>query len=261
MLGKLLKHEMKACARLLFPIYLVLIVLTVMERIVLSLDVFNGVLQIIPGFLTFAYIISILAIVVLSFVIIIFRFYKNLITDEGYLMFTLPAKSHQLINSKLIVSLLWTFICIIAIFASLVAVFYTPDRFHVFMNGLKTFVTEFNAEIGDESILFLIEIILLIILSLIRGIIQIYASIALGQLLGGHKIIGSFAAYIGLYTFTQILLIIVLFIGGSISNKSIEDIAILPQMIFPVTLILTIVFNAAFYFLTNYIFQKKLNLE
>ena len=37
----------------------------------------------------------------------VYRFYKNLMTDEGYLMFTLPVSRSQLIWSKLIVSMAW----------------------------------------------------------------------------------------------------------------------------------------------------------
>lgn len=46
----------------------------------------------------------------LSATILIFvRFYKNFFTDEGYLTFTLPVRRSQLINSKLIMSILVNF--------------------------------------------------------------------------------------------------------------------------------------------------------
>ena len=44
---------------------------------------------------------------ILAFVLMIYRFYKNLMTDEGYLMFTLPVTTGQLIWSKMIVSAVW----------------------------------------------------------------------------------------------------------------------------------------------------------
>ncbi len=59
MLGKLFKHEFKATARLLLPLYLVLAVMTLMDRIVINLDIFTGVLSIIPGIISFIYVISI----------------------------------------------------------------------------------------------------------------------------------------------------------------------------------------------------------
>ena len=38
------------------------------------------------------------------------RFYKNLYTDEGYLMHTLPVTPRQLLVSKLTVGSLWSFL-------------------------------------------------------------------------------------------------------------------------------------------------------
>jgi hypothetical protein len=85
MLGKLFKHEMKACARLLLPLYLVLVVLAVMDRIVLGIHLFKGVIAIVPGAFTTIFVFANIAIAVISSVIVIYRFYKNMVTDEGYL--------------------------------------------------------------------------------------------------------------------------------------------------------------------------------
>ena len=107
MFGKRFKHVVKATARLLLPLYVVIVVLTIMDRIVLNLDVFEGIMFFIPGMLTTLYVISLIAIVVVTIVMLIIRFYKNLISDEGYLMFTLPVKTHQLINAKMFASTIW----------------------------------------------------------------------------------------------------------------------------------------------------------
>jgi hypothetical protein len=261
MLSKLFKHEMKATSRLLLPIYLILVVLTIMDRIVLHLDVFKGMLAVIPGFITFAYITAIIAIIVVSFVIVILRFYKNLMTDEGYLMFTLPVKSHDLINSKLIASFLWTAASVIVVIASLFLVFITPARMDMLKEGYRAFTIEMQTELGSSGTLFIIEMIFLVILSIINNILVIYASIALGQLFNGHKVIGSFAAYIAISTITQIVATIVLLVAGAIFSTSITEMDALPKVIFPVTLLFTIIFNVAFYWMTNYIFNRKLNLE
>jgi hypothetical protein len=44
----------------------------------------------------------------MTLIVLIQRFYKNLLGDEGYLMFTLPVQSWSHILSKLAVSMLWT---------------------------------------------------------------------------------------------------------------------------------------------------------
>ena len=49
----------------------------------------------------------IVAVGIAAFVLMINRFYKNLLQDEGYVMMTLPVCVHQQIWSKLIVSTVW----------------------------------------------------------------------------------------------------------------------------------------------------------
>lgn len=261
MLSKLLKHEFKATARLLLPLYLVLFVLTIVERVAISLNL-KGSLEIIPGFSTFAYFLSIIAIAVVSCVIIILRFYKNLMTDEGYLMFTLPVNPQQLINSKLLVSFVWIVVSVVFIIVSLFGAFITKERFDLFIDGFRMLYTQMKHEFGVVNMnLFLIEFIVLMILGIINNILVIYASIAIGQLFNGHKVLGSFAAYIGISTVLQIIVTISFVILGVLFNKSFEEINALPQIIFPLTIVYTLLTNILFYFVTNYIFKKKLNLE
>ena len=60
-----------------------------------------GILSmIIYGFLFFG-------IMVVSLVVVIQRFYKSLLGDEGYLMFTLPVETWKLVMSKLLVAIFW----------------------------------------------------------------------------------------------------------------------------------------------------------
>ncbi|MDF2906970.1 MAG: putative rane protein [Herbinix sp.] len=261
MLSKLLKHEFKATARLLLPLYLVLFVLTIVDRLVLSLEL-KGTLGLITGFATFAYVISILAIAVVSFVIIISRFYKNLLTDEGYLMFTLPVKPHQLINSKIIVSFVWNIVSVLLILLSLFALFITKERFRLFVDGFDMIIAEIRLEFGAANMtLFIIEFIALMVLGIINGILMIYVSIAVGQLFNGHKVLGSFAAYIGINTVLQILVSVALVLLGFMFKTSLDDARAVPQIVFPLSIAYTLITNVLFYFGTNIIFKKKLNLE
>ncbi len=261
MLSKLIKHEFKATARLLLPLYLILFVLTIVERIVLSFDL-KGSLGVILGFATFAYVVSIFAIAVVSFVIIILRFYKNLITDEGYLMFTLPVKPQQLINSKLLVSFVWNIVSILLILVSLFGVFITKDRFDLLTDGFRMIITEMQKEFGTFKLtLLIIEFIILMILGLINNILILFVSIAVGQLFNGHKVLGSIIAYIGISTVLQIIVTIVFLILGVVFHTTFEEPLAVPQIILPITIAFTLVTNALYYIGTDVIFKKKLNLE
>ena len=56
------------------------------------------------------YVALCIAVVVLAIVFIIQRFYNGLLKDEGYLMFTLPVKTWQLIKAKGLTALIVTVI-------------------------------------------------------------------------------------------------------------------------------------------------------
>nr|MBP9921366.1 ABC transporter permease [Proteiniclasticum sp.] len=53
--------------------------------------------------------ITFVGIMVMTFILIVTRFDRNLLGDEGYLMFTLPAKTSTLITAKLLTAILWLF--------------------------------------------------------------------------------------------------------------------------------------------------------
>lgn len=261
MLGKLFKHEMKACARLLLPLYLVLAVFTIMDRIVINLNIFKGVLQLIPGTITFLYILSILAISVVSFVIIILRFYRNLMTDEGYLMFTLPVKTHELIDSKLLVSVIWTVASVAGVVLSIFAVLVNNSRMHELQEGIQQMLSELHSDIGNYTALFIAEFAILFIISLFSNILEIYVSIAIGQLFHEHKIIGSFGAYIVINIVLQFVVTILIAVGVLLFTDKFNDILSVPQIIMPATIVISLGLTIAYYFVTNYIFKKRINLD
>lgn len=256
MLGKLIKHEFKATARLLLPIYLVLTALALICRLVSSLDVFKGILSLIPGTIKIAYIISIFASLVITAVLAVIRFYKNLITDEGYLMFTLPVKVSGIINSKLLVAVIWMLINIALVI--LTCLFTFPVKVDEIINEI---LRSAEADFGSQNNLLIAEFIIVILISLVDALLLFYASIAVGQLSNGHKIAFSAAAYIGMYTVYQFIAIIILLIIALINKDIIYNITALSQIIFPFCIFFYLALGAALYTVTNYIFSKRLNIE
>lgn len=260
MLMKLMKYELKATSRLLVPLYLILLCITILDRFVFRLDIFHEPFGIVPSFLIFAYIILIVIIFTVTFLLMIIRFYKNLLTDEGYLMFTLPANTNHLIISKLLITLFWFIVSLSSILVSLYIVFATPDRMNIVMNELKEFMNELNAVEGN-GILLLIEFALICILSLVGNILMIYVSIAIGQLVTGHKIIGSFVSYIAITAAIQFLMVIVILIFGIANLDNSGSIGTIPRFLLPLCICFATLECIGFYAVTNYVFKKRLNLE
>lgn len=261
MLGKLIKHEFKATSRFLVPLYLILMVLSIVNRIVLTLDLFDGALAIIRGFVTVTFVISLIGIAVVTFVLMVMRFYKNLLSDEGYLMFTLPVKAHQLITSKLLISMLFMILSILAILVSLLIVFATPDRMDLLSSLINHMKVELQVVFRGNIPLLVIETVLIMLIGIVHNILMIYVSIAVGQLFNGHKLLGSFAAYIGINTAVQTFITGILFVGSLILRRTINELEAIPQIIFPISILISILLSSAYFFATDYIFKKKLNLE
>ena len=101
---KLLKYEWKACARICLPLYGAMLLMSVVSALMTTesaQNIMDGIPTAILGMLYFALLI---AVFVVTAVILIQRFYKNLLGDEGYLMFTLPVTVAQHIWSKVIIA-------------------------------------------------------------------------------------------------------------------------------------------------------------
>jgi hypothetical protein len=260
MLNKLMKYELKATSRLLVPLYLILIILSLINRLFLNVNDYEGVVGAFNVLLKISYVLTIFVVLIVTVFYMIARFYKNLLTDEGYLMFTLPTKTHQLVTSKLLSTLFWIAVSIITIIISLFIMFATAANLPDVLNGIKEFKAAINRDLGMSPSLVLIELVLVMILSAIVNILLIYVSIAIGQLFSKHKIIGSFVAYMGIYMAIQFLMLIIIIPLGILTSKSPEP-SIVPQVIFPIVIVILTFGCAGFYLVTNYILKRRLNLD
>ena len=103
MLGKLMKYEFKATSRMLLPINGAMLLFALINRLFMELNFFqtgNMAISALATVMAVMYVMVIIAAFVITLIVIIQRFYKNLLTDEGYLMFKLPVKAHSQITSN-----------------------------------------------------------------------------------------------------------------------------------------------------------------
>ena len=115
MLTKLIKHEFTATGRFMWVIYAAMVLLSVAANVSIRLLDYAGnpVVRTLAGVLIAAWGLSLFVGAISIFVLLIKRFHQNLLTDEGYLMFTLPGSVHQLVLSKLIVASVWYIVSIL----------------------------------------------------------------------------------------------------------------------------------------------------
>lgn len=104
MLVKLIKYDLKALTKILAPLWGVLLVMGLIFGIGMSdLSPIGNGMMVFSLVVIFAVIVGIF---VISVIIIIQRFWKGLLKEEGYLMFTLPVTTRSLILAKAISAML-----------------------------------------------------------------------------------------------------------------------------------------------------------
>jgi len=262
MLAKLLKYEFKATSRTFIPLYIVLLVFAVINRIItpekilISSNSFiiKDILAVVGITL---YIGLILAVVVVTLIIMIQRFYKNLLGNEGYLMFTLPVQSWKLIASKVITSLTWSVLSFFITITSLVIVIGPKN----IVSGIRDMLAFIQKSMGGAGFVILPIYGLLAVVS---SILTVFTAIALGQLFSRHRVIASFGMYCAIYAVYQLLMLLyMLLVGNNIAPTFLKGTpSIWDLNLFSLLFILFECVRISINFvITNKILKNKLNLE
>lgn len=272
MLRKLLKHEFRATGRIMLPMYLVLLVTALGSNLATRgiLETQYRVLDILGGLIIVAFACAICGVLLMSFVLMIQRFYKNLLQDEGYLMFTLPVSIHQHIWSKVIVSSVWFIATVLAIIAAGLIVAFQGgflrellDVFRWFFEGLE----KLKISEALNGTVYLVEFAVLMFLSLVAFSLQFYAALAAGHSRANHKMFWSVVWFFG-FQFALQFLGSLLFI--SLDRLGIPSFLNLDWDVAPAVAIhmgllfiigCVVVYGAIFYAVTTFFLKKHLNLE
>ena len=206
MLGKLIKHEFRATARIMLPISGAVLALSLLAN--LSIRGLTGSMSEIPVlrifflFIEFAFGAAIVAAGVMAIVIMVSRFYRNLLKDEGYLMFTLPVSVHELIWAKLIVSLVWFLVTSLLIFlvCCATALNISGTSLAVVIGEMPSWAELRDAlkEIGvyDKLVGLTLKMVLLVLLSILAVCLHFYASMSLGHMFSKNKILLSIVFFV-----------------------------------------------------------------
>lgn len=283
MLGKLTKFEFKATARTFLPLYVAAIVMTLLNKGFLYIQesrifgdygegVIGKIIAVLGGFMMFTFVLFIVAIAFFTIFITVQRFYKNLFTDEGYLMHTLPATAKAHIGSKLIVSVVWTLATVIVILLSVFLLVINKDiweQIKAFFENLPTYSVVFEASMNVGLYEFIGLFAGNIALTIPMGIMNFYLAIALGTvIMPKHRIGGAFLSYVIIQTVSQIVSSIALAVGALIMADSLTQMLSSPvppdnfyYYIFGFSGLYAIISGIVGFFITSHIMTKKLNLE
>ncbi len=263
MLKKLIKHEFKATYRFYLPIYIALAVLVALAcgflNIVEIFDVNEVFLSITLPLGAVVGLLAIIFALISPYIFICLRFYRSTATREGYLTFTLPASTNQILFSKFVVSFFWAILTVgittLAIFV-LCAVGFDPEMTFTAIHQLFR-SNEFN-----------FATLLSFVVGYANSILSIYTAISLGQFVRDHRVIASIAFYAAAYTVQQIVSLVVLIpvmLGsGTFTNTDFTNAETITYpdlgMMNIVSITISLVFCVIFYFVSERILDRKLNL-
>ncbi len=215
MLGKLLKHEFRATSRTMLPIFAVVLILSLVANFSFRNIVFEdiGIAGILASLFIAAFFISIVVMGIMSVVVMIDRFYKNLLGNEGYLSFTLPVSVHGLVWAKLIVSFVWFVVTAIIAFAAMamaVSTLISMNFEEIFRNlpSLREAFEMFYESTGisqSQLLAFILQMIAMVILSSLCVCLHFYAAMALGHSFSNNKVLLSVVFFIAISFLFQLI--------------------------------------------------------
>ena len=274
MLRKLMKHEFRATGHIMLPLFLILLVTAVGANFSVRgmLDTGSRFLNVLGALLVMAFVIAIMGVCVMSMVVMVQRFYKNLLQDEGYVMMTLPVSVHQHIWSKLIVSAVWFALTLVVVCLACLIMAFDVELVQQIAAGFRELFQEIYRNLSTyyaiNGTAIVAEFLVLCFVGCCAMCLQFYAALAIGHSFPNHKM-----AWSVLWFF--LIQFIMQFLGGMgimLLDESwfhhlllgwTDNISAMASVhLGMVTVILgEVVYGAVFYILTTYFLKKRLNLE
>lgn len=211
----------------------------------------GGAEMVLFGTFSMTFGILIAALGLSTFLMVINRFRKNVYGRQGYLTMTLPVNSHQIILSKLLVSLVWYFLAAITGLLSIGILFalIMMNNEDFLIPELQTFIQQLDWSIALTQFVYGV-------IESIMSILLIYFSISVGQLFKDHRLLFAILTYIGISIVVGVL-------GTFLYVNNLESLygsalSVYPN---PILALINIILAFAYYFGTHFIMTKKLNLQ
>ena len=274
MLRKLMKYELKATGRIMLPFFLAVVGLAAAVRLLdlwshsvgSRADLVLDPVAMLTGLAGVAFALALVAAPVAALVLMIVRFKTNLLSDEGYVMFSLPVSTHKLVWSKLLTSAIW-FIGAAAADVLAVTVLAADVRFFTNLwNGIRDLFTDLTAYYAANGALILAEAAVLVLVLCFTTCLQFYCPMAIGHSFARHKVLLSVAFYFVIRLITQVVSVILISVGVPFMDDAAALFSGLPAAMtihggLWIAILAMAVYGAVLYCLTIRMLHRRLNLE
>lgn len=275
MLRKVFKYDFNSIMKYWLPCALISLVVALTAGLLgFMLDTMGDKYQTLNVLLSTVMVLCIIALIIFAvsgLVFAIIRTNKSFFTDEAYLTFTLPVKKSSLINSKLInialFSAMSTLLCIIDI----IIVFLICDSYELtrFLSQLWSGICRFIA--NYTGLYTPIHVVMILVLSLVSAfmsssVLMLCLSIS-SIIVKKHKILVAVVIYYFYNVVLTTFFSITLFGNGfyqliakmMLMTKDGVNLSFI--MIMLASIGISGLIGLIFYMLTNYLFDKKLNVQ
>ena len=202
MVRKLLKYEWAHFIKTILPMELILLGIALLTRFVQFFEADTTVYKIISVSSIVIFCIACAVCIIMTFVININRFYRNLYSPEGYLSFTLPVTVDQHIFAKLTTAVLTTLLSAVSVIAA-VAVTTAGDVLTELLKAAGYLFGRIVDLAGWQTLIIALELILLIAAIIASGYLLFYACATLGQTAKKRRVLAAFGFYFLYYVIKQ----------------------------------------------------------
>jgi len=277
MLGKLLKQEFRATGRIVLPTFGALLLLTVLANLSMRLldHVEGGVLAVLCVLVIIAFVLGIFGVFVMTLVLMVGRFYRNLLREEGYLMHTLPVSVHGLVSAKLVVSLVWFLVSglLVGLIVLLSTLFQSGTNLSELFAKLPSWA-ELNELLAAEGLslgslsVWAVEFLAVGIVSMLGLCLHFYAAMAMGHMFSKDKVLLSIVFFVAISVALSVLTSS-LSIGagqryfGNLYSMTVDTFAETVRFLHSLlhfSLIVELLKAALLYFCTTFSLKRGLNL-
>lgn len=269
MLGKLIKHELKAQYKTFIILYIAAaflnIVLKIYNAFTKNLEEIK-LAQLFEASLNMLVVFVSIALFIATFAISISRFYNSMMKDEGYLTHTLPVPTWMLILSKFLVFIIWMVADVILHYFIIAlhsgSLLWISDCSREFSKGMAIGLEATNISVADAKQFLILTAILFALYSLLF-MAKVYFSFSIGQLSNKNKLLWSIVVFFGVTIALQILgmiLAVSLFPNNQTMMTDAEGI-IFAINAMKYSLVIDLITAVALYIGANVLFTKKLNLD
>lgn len=274
MLGKLLKNDFIGSAHAMLPVYLVALIAGAITALSY---IFN--IKFLKFIGSFSLVILVFGLVIITIFVMMNYFNKSLYSDQGYLSYTLPVKSRDLLFSKATVSFAWIAISYLILAGFVVGVlWYAKVKLNESLGGeIDEIINTIGSLVttnGLPSVAAIAKIVAIVLLygfvSILILVSQVFFSMTLSNVRGFNKLgffggIIIFAVLLVVMKIVSSLIMVYLpmslFISGDGIKITLKSMADVSSTYGIGGFLFEAIASAGLLFATNHLMSKKINLR